>query len=460
MTESETIELKKSLAELKEGLISICAMLNKHGTGELWFGVAPSGQAIGLHATEKTLRDISQAIGAHIEPKIYPHITLQNLQGRDCIRVQFEGTDTPYYAYGRTYMRVADEDRQLSAAEIRKLILDQYPQAQQWDNQPLNLPIKALNSAKVKAFAKQAGLVWSSLGTNDTQRMQQALTKLEVQEDGQLLNAAKLFFTHLPIQMRCAVFAGTASATILDRHDFDGDILSLIEEAQKYILKNIHIGMRLEGLYRIDVPEISMDALREAIINAFCHRDWRDPDYVQVAIYKDRVEIRNPGTLMGGLTIADLRQGNVSRRRNPLVAELFRRIHMVEAWGRGMPLMLSNAPQVEFREVAGLFIASFARSSYLQSVPEPDGPDATVDKTVDKTVNALALTEREQALCTILRLEPRLTQRQLGEKLGLTERGTRYLTDKLQRQGALQRDGGKKTGAWRVLTPAPQQEST
>ena len=279
-------------------------------------------------------------------------------------------------------------------------------------------------------------------------------------EEGQLLNAAKLFFTHLPIQMRCAVFAGTASATILDRHDFDGDILSLIEEAQKYILKNIHIGMRLEGLYRIDVPEISMDALREAIINAFCHRDWRDPDYVQVAIYKDRVEIRNPGTLMGGLTIADLRQGNVSRRRNPLVAELFRRIHMVEAWGRGMPLILSNAPQVEFREVAGLFIASFARPSYLQPLPEPDGSDATVDKTVDKTVDALVLTEREQALCTILRLEPQLTQKQLGEKLGLTERGTRYLTDKLQRQGALQREGGKKTGAWRVLTPATKQEPT
>jgi ATP-dependent DNA helicase RecG len=161
---------------------------------------------------------------------------------------------------------------------------------------------------------------------------------------------------------------GTTSATIIDRHDFDGDILSLIEEAQKYILKNIHIGMRLEGLYRVDVPEISMDALREAIINAFCHRDWRDPDHVQIAIYKDRVEIRNPGTLMGNLTIADIRQGNVSRRRNPLVAELFRRIHMVEAWGRGMPLIMSNAPEVEFREVAGLFIASFARPSYQSDV--------------------------------------------------------------------------------------------
>jgi ATP-dependent DNA helicase RecG len=368
MTESEILELKKSLAELKEGLISMSAILNKHGAGELWFGVAPSGQAVGLQATDKTLRDLSQAVGAHIEPKLYPHIGLQRLQGRDCIRVQFEGQDAPYFAYGRAYMRVADEDRQLSAAEIRKLIIDQSQQALRWDKQALNLPLKAINTQKLRDFAKRAGLVWSRLGTQEPKRVEQALSKLEVLQDQQLLNAAQLFFTTASVHMRCAVFMGTTSATIIDRHDFDGDILSLIEEAQKYILKNIHIGMRLEGLYRVDVPEISMDALREAIINAFCHRDWRDPDHVQIAIYKDRVEIRNPGTLMGNLTIADIRQGNVSRRRNPLVAELFRRIHMVEAWGRGMPLIMSNAPEVEFREVAGLFIASFARPSYQSDV--------------------------------------------------------------------------------------------
>ena len=109
----------------------------------------------------------------------------------------------------------------------------------------------------------------------------------------------------------------TDSATIIDRHDFDGDILELIEEAQKYILKNIHIGMRLNGLYREDVPEISVEAMREAIINAFCHRDYRDPDYVHIAIFKNRVEIRSPGGLYGGLTIAKIRQGNVSKRREP-----------------------------------------------------------------------------------------------------------------------------------------------
>lgn len=80
--ESETVELKKSLAELKEGLISMAAILNKHRSGELWFGVAPSGQAVGLDISDKSLRDISQAIGAHIEPRIYPLVEQQTRDGK------------------------------------------------------------------------------------------------------------------------------------------------------------------------------------------------------------------------------------------------------------------------------------------------------------------------------------------------------------------------------------------
>ncbi len=450
--ESERVELKKSLAELKEGLISMAAILNKHGVGELWFGVAPSGKAVGLDVTDKTLRDLSQAIAAHVEPKIYPRISAQTVAGKACIHIRFDGQNAPYFAHGRAYMRVADEDRQLSAAELETIIVNKNQNALRWDTRVLDKPWPDLEIKKIKSFAKRAGLQWDALGDDDEEmRLQRALAKLELLQKGELCNAARLFFTDQPIQLRCAVFGTTDTVTIIDRHDFDGDILELIEEAQKYILKNIHIGMRLEGLYRVDVPEISMEALREAIINAFCHRDWRDPDYVQVAVFKDRVEIRNPGTLFGGLTIADLHRGNVSQRRNPLIADLFRRIEMVEAWGRGMTLIHQNAPTVEFRQVGGLFIASFARPSFGLNDQE------TVEKTVYKIVdnsNKPTLTAREHALLRLLASTPQTTQKQLADQLGLTERGVRYLTDKLQQMGVLQRQGGKKTGQW-VVVQAP-----
>jgi ATP-dependent DNA helicase RecG len=269
--EGETIELKKSLASLKDGLISISAILNKHGAGELWFGVGPDGKPAGLMTNDKTLRDISQSIAAHIEPRIYPQITTETLKGKSCIKITFSGKERPYFAYGRSYMRVADEDRHLTAKELENLILARNREALRWDNQPCKISIGELNERKIRDFVKRAGLVWDKVSN--------VLEKLGVIQDGQLLNAAPLFFAKAPVlQLRCAVFASTDSATIIDRHDFTGDILELIEEAQKYILKNIHIGMKLDGLYRVDVPEISIAAMREAIKLQSSFKDNLDLD--------------------------------------------------------------------------------------------------------------------------------------------------------------------------------------
>ncbi len=99
--ENETVELKRSLAELKEGLISLVAILNKHGAGDLWFGFKNDGTPVGLEVSEKTLRDLSQSIAAHIEPKIYPQINVEDHQGKKCLKVTFKGKEAPYFAYGR-----------------------------------------------------------------------------------------------------------------------------------------------------------------------------------------------------------------------------------------------------------------------------------------------------------------------------------------------------------------------
>ena len=208
--ESETVEFKTSLAELKQGLISLVAMLNKHGHGDLWFGIAPSGKPAGLTVNEKTLRDVSQALAAHIEPRLYPAITSVDVAGKTCLRVQATGHQKPYFAHGRAYIRVADEDRQMSAHELENLILKRNSAALRWDNEPSTTALAELSEEKIRRFVERAGLPWDTT-TN-------ALTKLGLLQGGQLLNAARLFFAHQPIQLRCAVFASTTSATIIDRH--------------------------------------------------------------------------------------------------------------------------------------------------------------------------------------------------------------------------------------------------
>jgi len=408
----------------------------------LWFGLRNDGKVVGLEANEKTLRDLSQSIAAHIEPKIFPSVIKEIIDGTTCVKVIFQGKDGPYYAYGRAYMRLADEDRQLSAKELENLILARNRDALRWDNEICSVALVDLDEDKLKRFVERAELAWDTPAN--------VLEKLSLTRNGQLLNAAALFFAKTPpMQLRCAVFATTDSATIIDRHDFDGDILELIEEAQKYILKNIHIGMRLNGLYRVDVPEISVEAMREAIINAFCHRDYRDPDYVHIAVFKDRVEIRNPGGLYDDMTIDKMLQGNISKRRNPLIADLLRRIHMVEAWGRGMPLILKNAPDVKFREIAHIFIAGFERSSFTEEEEPPPQEVAysAIDKTIDKN---LSTTEKD--ILNLIADNPAITQKEMAKQLNLSEIGIRYNTDKLKVKGVLQRVGGKKAGCWEIIS--------
>jgi len=458
LAENETVELKKSLAELKQGLISLVAMLNKLGRARLVFGVAPNGAAVGLDISEKTLRDVSQAIAAHIEPVIYPRISRETIAGKHCLSIEAEGWQSPYFAYGRAYIRVADEDKKLSASELKSLILQSNRDALRWENEPSGLTLEQLAPEKISHFLRLAGLPENTAAS--------ALEKLDLLQQGAPINAAKLFFARAPIQLRCAVFATHTSSTIIDRHDFDGDILELIEEAEKYILKNIHIGMRLEGLRRVDVPEISLKAIREALVNAFCHRDWRDPDFVQIAIFKDRLEIRSPGTLYGDLSFEDMRQGNVSRRRNPKIAELLRRIHLVEAWGRGVPLILENAPDASFIEIGGLFITRFARPSAQQAIPETslktntktdlETPVTTPETPRKRQENTKKTPRKHQEntkemLLRRLQQKPESSIRSLAEALGVSEASARHHLRRLQAENRVRRVGPDKGGYWEVI---------
>lgn len=137
------------------------------------------------------------------------------------------------------------------------------------------------------------------------------------------------------------------------------------------------------------------------------------------------------------------KQGNVSKRRNPLVAELLRRVHLVEAWGRGVPLILEKEPGVEFKEIAKIFITSFVRPSFQESPEQP--AFGTSDKTSDKTLSAI-----EKDIIEIIEADPLVTQKEIAGQLNLSYAGIRYHTDKLKVNGILQRIGGKKAGRWVV----------
>ena len=437
MEESETLEFKKSTSELKEAIISIVAILNKHQKGRLLFGVKNNGAIIGQNVTEKSLRDISKAISDHIEPKIYPKIEKERIDKKDCVVVEFQGQNIPYYAYGRTYKRIADEDKLMSAKEVEKLILEKNKEKLRWDSEICKeTKLTDISPKRLKWFLKEADREYHSV--------ENSLDKLGLLKDRKLLNAAVILFGKKPqhffpnAKLRCAAFATTTSSLIVDRQEFEGDLFYLIDKAEEYILKNIHIGMRLEGMRRIDVPEINKEAFREGIINAFCHRDYWMYDSVNIAVFRDRVEIRSPGLLYGGLTIEKIRKENVSERRNELIAEMFHEVHFVEKWGRGISLILSKEPDTEFKEVGTHFITVFKRK----------GVEKVGEKWTEKLGEKLG--ENESKIIEQIARDNRITMVELSKKLGISEVAVYKNIKKLKQAGILERVGPAKGGHWEI----------
>lgn len=336
-TENETLEFKKSTGELQSGIVSIAAILNKHGRGELYFGVRNDGVALGLDISDKSLRDVSQAIANHIEPKIFPKINSVVIDDKNCIYISFEGENSPYFAYGRAYLRVADEDRQMTAKELESFILKRNKISEKWDTEISENTIDDIDEKYLSEYLDRANLA-GRLEYHYTDK-RDILNKLGLVVHKRILNSAKVLFTdpsNLEIQM--AIFATEERLTFLDIKRYNGNIFKLIEYAEKFIRNNIRWRVEFDGtLHRKEIPEFPLDAIREALINSFCHRDYRTSQNNEVAIFRNRIEIYNPGIFPEGLNPDDFIFGSErSVKRNPQIAQLLYYSKDVESFGTGL----------------------------------------------------------------------------------------------------------------------------
>ena len=292
--ETETIEYKKSTSELKAAMDSIAAILNKHNKGILYFGVKNNGVIIGQDVSDKTLRDVSQTIASHIEPKIYPKINIVQLDDLPVITVEFEGYDTPYLSYGVGKIRVADEDRSMDIKELVKYIKNKTNESN-WEKQVSDKSIDKVNVEDLKEYlikAKKAKRI-----DFDFSDVESSLDKLSLINNGKLLNAGMVLFSEsIYTDLQMAVFATDQRLTFLDIDRKRGNIFDLVATAENYIKRNINWRVEFDGsLERKEIPEIPIEAVREALINSFAHKDYGTCQTNEVVVYKDRVEIYNPG---------------------------------------------------------------------------------------------------------------------------------------------------------------------
>ena len=168
-------------------------------------------------------------------------------------------------------------------------------------------------------------------------------------------NAGVLFFAkHVRrffpgAYITCLLVRGMDKVHILDRKEFDGGVVADIEDTMRFVERNTRLAYRIEGLRRQNIPEYPMGAVREAVTNAVMHRDWFfDRASVFVEVYTNRIEVRSPGALPNGMTVADL--GRKTVRRNALVADLLHRIGFIKKAGSGIQRIRDGARAAGYPE--------------------------------------------------------------------------------------------------------------
>lgn len=252
---------------------------------------------------------ITNAISDSCEPVIVPDVYPQTIDGKTIIIAEISaGKQKPYYIKqdGITdgvYMRVSGTSRKADRARPRRCTMHPRVALANCKN--------AAQRQSVKDVTKNVLLSWRVLAED---------------EDGVIHPTnAYIFLTGQDAflsKIQCGMFKGTTCAVFVDKRDYEGPLWQQAEDAFQFVLRNIRLGAKIEGLYRKDIYELPPDSIRELIINAVMNCSFLQSSHIQVAIYDDRLEITSPGGLMPGVTIGRMKEG-YSQIRNRALAHAF-----------------------------------------------------------------------------------------------------------------------------------------
>ncbi|NCD41392.1 MAG: AAA family ATPase [Bacteroidia bacterium] len=216
------------------------------------------------------------------------------------------------------------------------------------------MPMTELSSGDLDAEAIRA-----AFGEKEPVEESQLITlKLLVEDQGRLVptRGGMLLFGkdrqryYSDAWVQCGRFLGTEKKDIFDHVNIDKPLPQAVDEIMLFLKKHAYRSADLSEIRRKDKWSIPLSILREAVINALVHADYSQRGApTRVAFMDDRIEIENPGILLPGLTIADLRRG-ISKIRNPVIARVFRELGLIEQWGTGIRRIFDDARSLKLRE--------------------------------------------------------------------------------------------------------------
>lgn len=232
-------------------------------------------------------------------------------------------------------------------------------------------------------------------GTAIKDDVNEILHRLDLLEGDKLKNAAVVLFAKqdkmklVQCMIKMARFKGTNKlGKFIDNQRFFGNAFDMLTTAEHFLIRHLPISSHfIEGQFkRVDKSALPVFAVREALINALCHREYRERSgCIELAIYDDRLEIWSRGLLPDGLNIDSLKSTHKSDPRNELISNVFYVRGLIEAWGTGTNRMIENCqdegvPEPVFEEDSGGFSVIFKFNTPMGGELDVggEGPDLSV----------------------------------------------------------------------------------
>lgn len=385
--ESGTVEFKETTGQLERGMETLCAFLNGAG-GTVLFGVNDKGKIIGQEVSDKTKRDIAEAI-RRIEPFAAIDVSSIGIPGTNKNIIALSAEEQRYmrpFSYkGRAYQRIESVTSAMPQEKYNQFLM-QRGGAYGWEAMVNpELRIEDLDENTIMG-AVRGGIRSGRLPEGTiTEDIPVILEKLDLLHNGKLNNAAAVlfgrkFYGYPQCLLRLARFKGTTKEEFWDNQRVQGNIFELLDAAMAFFFKHLSLSGKIEGLHREEELSVPYKALRECCINAYAHRFYHYPgSSVSIAIYDDRIEVTNSGAFPPDMPMERLLSTHDSQPHNPIIANTLYKSTLLESWGRGIKLMVDECrrvgiPDPEFHADGGFVWVVF---HYTRIVAGQDHPSTT-----------------------------------------------------------------------------------
>jgi len=356
--EDSTLEFKQEMPQPGALAAEIVAFANAAG-GTILFGVQDDGSISGT--TDEGLEEhLINLCRQNVDPPIFPVITKLKKNGLQVLALYIpKSSNVVSTQDGKYYIRVGSTKRQPSKEELARLF--QRSRQIQFDETVVEAaPMAEIDLARVDIFLR--GLKQPALSESKLPRENLLLNLRVLKSDERgafptvagLLAFGKNVQRYLPgAEIQAAYYRGDSrTSEVLDQKTIRGTVVEQIENAFGFVKNNMRVGSVIQGAKRIEFPEYSLEATREAITNAVAHRNYSlSGSGIRLFMYVDRLEVSSPGGLPNTLTLENIRL--VQFARNQLLASYLTGMGYMEKRGEGILRMIdwsrqNQAPEPKF----------------------------------------------------------------------------------------------------------------